>query len=133
MYMYINKRETHHVRRHTRPHREIMIVMSDCSKVLSMMFGTKEGMRFSFATSYDLILANMYFKKRDAHLVAYKSKLNFTQIDFILIWRVERVFFEDCTVIPGKILITQHKLMMLDMSIKNNKTRNKLVESLNLK
>ena len=35
-----------------------------------------------FAVAYDLILANTYFKKRDEHLITFKSRSNKSQIDF---------------------------------------------------
>ena len=41
-----------------------------------------------FAVAYDLILANTYFKKRDEHLIIFKSRSNKSQIDFFLTRKV---------------------------------------------
>ena len=35
-----------------------------------------------FAVAYDLIIANTYFKKRDEHLITFKSGSNKNHIDF---------------------------------------------------
>ena len=35
-----------------------------------------------FAVSYDMILANTWFKKLDSHLITYRSGRNASQIDF---------------------------------------------------
>ena len=37
-----------------------------------------------FAVAYDLIIANTYFKKRDEHLITFKSRFNKSQINFFL-------------------------------------------------
>ncbi|KAM1427860.1 hypothetical protein ACFXTO_020352 [Malus domestica] len=37
-----------------------------------------------FAMAYDLFLANTFFKKREEHVITYKSGLSKTQIDFLL-------------------------------------------------
>ena len=43
-----------------------------------------------FALSYDLILANTRFRKREPHLIAFRSGSNASQIDFFLTRRVYR-------------------------------------------
>ena len=35
-----------------------------------------------FALSYDLILANTWFKKRESHMITFRSGSNTSQIDF---------------------------------------------------
>ena len=71
-----------------------------------------------FATSYDLIIANTLFRKRDEHLITFKSGCNNSQIDFFLTRGADRLICKDCKVIPGESLSTQHRLMVLDISIK---------------
>lgn len=67
------------------------------------------------STSHDLVIA-----KRDEHLITYKSILNFTQIDFFLSRRVDKVFCKDCNLIGRRILSTQQILLVLDMSNLNH-------------
>lgn len=93
-------------------------------------------------TSYVLVIPNTCFKKmdeqilfcwskkrkkkkekRDEHLITYRSGLNFSQIDCILLedgW----VLWKNCKIILGESLTTKYRLMVLDMPIPNNKTRN---------
>ena len=49
-----------------------------------------------------MILAKTWFRKRDSHLITYKSGGNANQIDFFLTRRVGRSCCIDCKVIPGK-------------------------------
>lgn len=53
-----------------------------------------------YALSYDLIIATTYFRKSDEHL------------------KIDRIKCKDCKVILGESLTTQHKLVVLDLSIK---------------
>ena len=48
-------------------------------------FGVRNDARNSildFAVSYDMILANTWFRKLDSHLITYRSGGNASQIDF---------------------------------------------------
>ena len=38
----------------------------------------------NFALAYDLLIANTVFKKRESHLVTFRSGQHSSQIDFIL-------------------------------------------------
>jgi len=44
-----------------------------------------------FALSYDLILANTWFKKKESHLVTFRSRSSGSQIDFFIIRRVNTI------------------------------------------
>ncbi|XP_043710423.1 uncharacterized protein LOC122659376 [Telopea speciosissima] len=68
-----------------------------------------------FAIAFDLCIANTFFKKRDEHLITYKSGQHASQIDFFLTKRSDRLLCKDCKVIPGESLTTQHRLVVLDM------------------
>ena len=65
-----------------------------------------------FAVSYDMILANTWFRKKDPHLI--RNRGNASQIDFFLIRRVGRSCI-NYKVIPGEYVATQHQLLMLDV------------------
>jgi Reverse transcriptase (RNA-dependent DNA polymerase). len=71
-----------------------------------------------FAIAFDLVLANTYYKKRDEHLITFKSGTNKSQIDFFLTRKVDRLTCKDCKVIPGESLTTQHRVLVLDIAIK---------------
>ena len=61
-----------------------------------------------FVLAFDFVTSNIYFKKRDEHLITYKSGTSRSQIDFFLIRKHDRLDYKDCKVIPGESLTTQH-------------------------
>jgi hypothetical protein len=69
---------------------------------------------FNIALAYDLIIANILFRKRFSHLVTFSSSQYCSQIDFILTRREGRHAFLDCKVIPGECVVPQHKLVVAD-------------------
>ena len=76
-----------------------------------------EGERIlEYALAYDLFLSNTCFKKRDSHVITYRSGNTATQIDFVLFLRK---LVMDVKVIPGEEVALQHQLlvciMMIDM------------------
>ena len=70
-----------------------------------------------YALAFDLLLGNTCFKKRDSHLITYKSGNIATQIDFILFYRTMRKLVTDVKVIPVKEVALQHQLLVCDMKI----------------
>ena len=72
---------------------------------------------------HDLVLTNTCFKKRESHLITFKSGGNSSQIDFLLSRRITKSICKDCKVIPGEALTTQHKLVVLDVK-KKGKLKN---------
>ena len=75
-----------------------------------------EGERIlEYALAFDLLLGNTCFKKRDSHLITYKSGNAATQIDFILFPRAMRKLVTDVKVIPGEEVALQHQLLVCDM------------------
>ncbi len=73
--------------------------------------------------AYDLMLANTYFVKRESHLVTFKSGQHRSQIDFLLTRKINRALCKDCKVIPGKTLISQYWLLVLDVKFRNNPSK----------
>ncbi|KAJ7978714.1 Craniofacial development protein 2 [Quillaja saponaria] len=71
-----------------------------------------------FVVAYDLILANTFFKKRESHLITFSSWPNKSQIDFVLTRKVDRAVCKDCKVLPSECLVSQHKLMIVDVGVK---------------
>uniref|UniRef100_A0A1B0CYN4 OBP47-like domain-containing protein n=1 Tax=Phlebotomus papatasi TaxID=29031 RepID=A0A1B0CYN4_PHLPP len=67
--------------------------------------------------AYNHSVVNTYFKKKDDHLITYKSGNTATQIDFITCNRDILGKFKDCKVIPGEPLTTQHRLLVADLKV----------------
>jgi len=79
-----------------------------------------------FAVAYDLTIVHSLFKKED-HLVTFKSGITNTQIDFFLPRAGTRGSCEDCKVIHSEHLRTQHRLLVMDIAIKNSKVKKRHV------
>ncbi|GJW85458.1 retrovirus-related pol polyprotein LINE-1 [Tanacetum coccineum] len=88
-----------------------------------------------FATAHDLVVANSFLKKRDAHLITFQSGGHNTQIDYLLVRRGDLRACKDCRAILSEACSSQHrttiskKLSVLeeDMSASNaDKTWNTL-------
>jgi len=71
-----------------------------------------------FVVVYELAIVNSYFRKRDEHLVTFKSGSTRTQIDYFLIRVNSRRWYRNCKVLPGECLATQHRLLVLDVEIR---------------
>ncbi|XP_070026579.1 uncharacterized protein [Nicotiana sylvestris] len=69
-----------------------------------------------FAKAFELVIVNSTFSKREEHLVTFRSSAAKTQIDYLLLRRCDRGLC-NCKVIPGETLATQHRLLVMDISI----------------
>ena len=75
-----------------------------------------EGERIlEYALAYDQFLGNTCFKKRDSHLITYRSGNTATQIDFMLFQKSLRKLVMDVKMIPGEEVDLQHQLLVCDM------------------
>ncbi|XP_045454738.1 craniofacial development protein 2-like [Melitaea cinxia] len=70
------------------------------------------------ALAFDLAIANIFYQKREQHLITYRSGLHSTQIDYILLRRNRLKSAKDCKVIPSESLVSQHRLLLLDLTLK---------------
>ncbi|XP_009800696.1 uncharacterized protein [Nicotiana sylvestris] len=83
-------------------------------------FGERNGggtLLLDFAKAFGLVIANSSFLKREDHLVTFQNAVAKTQIDYLLLKRSDRGFCKDCKVIPGEILVTRHRLLVMDVGI----------------
>ncbi|XP_070047454.1 uncharacterized protein [Nicotiana tomentosiformis] len=83
-------------------------------------FGERNGGGTSlldFTKAFGLVIANSSFLKREEHLVSFQNAVAKTQIDYLLLRRGDRVLCKDCKVIPGEILATQYRLLVMDVDI----------------
>ncbi|XP_070036385.1 uncharacterized protein [Nicotiana tomentosiformis] len=82
------------------------------------VFGERNGRGTSlldFTKAFGLVIVNSSFRKREAHLVTFQNAVAKIQIDYLLIRRCDRGLYKDCKVIPGDILATQHRLLVMDI------------------
>ncbi|XP_055814360.1 uncharacterized protein LOC129883995 [Solanum dulcamara] len=80
-----------------------------------------------FAKTFELVIANSCFLKRDNHLVTFSSTVARTQIDYLLFRKGDRGLC-DCKVIPRENITTQHKLLVMNLEIKRDMKRKSLYD-----
>lgn len=83
-------------------------------------FGTRnEGGKdlLEFAMAHELVIVNSCFKKRDDHLITFRSGGSNTQIDY-LITRKGNKGCQDCRVFPIRTCATQHCLLVMDICMR---------------
>ncbi|XP_071729194.1 uncharacterized protein [Rutidosis leptorrhynchoides] len=68
-----------------------------------------------FAIAHELVVANSFFKKRDAQLATFYSGGRCTQIDFFLLRKGELRTCRDCKVLPAYTCSSQHRLLIMDL------------------
>ncbi|XP_071714350.1 uncharacterized protein [Rutidosis leptorrhynchoides] len=68
-----------------------------------------------FAIAHELVVANSFFKKRDAQLATFYSGGRCTQIDFLLLRKGELRTCRDCKVLPAYTCSSQHRLLIMDL------------------
>ena len=91
-------------------------------------FGTKNeyGGRVLWMTQpYYLALANTFLKKKEEHLITFKSGGNTSVIDYIAIRRDHLGIARNCKVIPGESIATQHRLLISDLTVRRKGERRK--------
>ncbi|GJY10409.1 ataxia telangiectasia mutated family protein [Tanacetum coccineum] len=76
-----------------------------------------------FATAHDLVVANSFFKKRDAHLITFLSGSHNTQIDYMLVRRGDLRTCKDCKAFPSEACSSQHRLVTLDVLFERQRHR----------
>ena len=79
-----------------------------------------------FAQGLDLSIVNTNFKKKEEHIVTYKSYPYESQSDYILTRREDAKEVKDCKVIPGESAVKRHRLMMADIRRKPDKKRERV-------
>ncbi|XP_071718054.1 uncharacterized protein [Rutidosis leptorrhynchoides] len=65
-----------------------------------------------FAIAHDLVVANSFFKKRDAQLATFHSGGHSTQIDFFLLRKGD---LRNCKVLPTWTCSSQHRLLVMEL------------------
>ncbi|XP_047267397.1 uncharacterized protein LOC124897842 [Capsicum annuum] len=99
-------------------------------------FGEKneeEASLLDFARAFGLWVANSGFPEKKEHLITIRSSVSKTQIDFLLLRKVDRALCKDCKVIPSEILLSQHKLLVTELVIKKDKNKKVVEDRLKIK
>ncbi|XP_071709150.1 uncharacterized protein [Rutidosis leptorrhynchoides] len=76
-----------------------------------------------FAIAHDLVVANSFFKKRDAQLATFHSGGHSTQIDFFLLRRGDLRNCKDCKVLPTWTCSSQHRLLVMELGTQGRVNR----------
>jgi len=80
--------------------------------------GNEAGERvLDFALFYDITVINTYLKEKEEYCITFKSGSNLSQIDYLM-WKKERELssiFKDCKVILNEGVITQHRLIVMEV------------------
>ncbi|XP_055821985.1 uncharacterized protein LOC129890458 [Solanum dulcamara] len=87
-------------------------------------FGDRNGEGISlldFAKAFGLVIANSSFSKKEEHLVTFRRSMAATQIDYLLLRKYDKGLCKDCKVIPSENLMTQHKLLVMNLEIRRKK------------
>nr|GEY09675.1 hypothetical protein [Tanacetum cinerariifolium] len=71
-----------------------------------------------FAAAHDLVVANLFFKNRGAHLITFHSRVHDTQIDYMLVRKGDLRLCKYYKVFPAEVCFSQHRLLALDIHIK---------------
>jgi hypothetical protein len=87
----------------------------------------------NFALAYDLIVANILFKKKVSYIVTFSSGQYCSQIDFILTRREDRHACLDCKMISGECVVPQHKFVVAEFRFRVRLQRSKCVQALRMK
>ena len=76
-----------------------------------------------FARCFGLVVANTFFMKEMHKLVTYESSEVRTVVGYVLARKIDMKDVKDVKVIPGEECVSEHKLVVLDMSMKRSTKR----------
>ncbi|XP_016566921.2 uncharacterized protein LOC107865079 [Capsicum annuum] len=77
----------------------------------------------NFSRAFGLWIANSCFMKKEDHLITFRSSMAKTQIDFLLFRKGDKTLCKNCKVIPSENLLTQHRLLVIDLIINKGKKK----------
>ena len=88
------------------------------------------------AQMYQLAIANTFFEKNDQHIITYRSGDGMSTIDYIMLMRDGIRTITDCKVIPGECVVTQQRLLVMEINAempkkpipRTRRTQNKMAE-----
>ena len=80
-------------------------------------------MLLEFGEAMEFVILNTYFKKDIAKRVTYESGGCRSQIDYILVRKLEQTMVKDVKVIPGEECIQQHRLLVCILEMKEQRRK----------
>jgi hypothetical protein len=80
-----------------------------------------------FSSAFDLTITNTCFRKREEHLITYRSGVSCSQIDFFLFRKSDMKICLDCKVIHEESLTSQHRVMVMNVRVKRSAKRRALI------
>ena len=84
----------------------------------------REGTRIlNLCGAANIAVANTFYKQQDRQLITYQSENVSTPVDYILIRHCELKQVRNVEVIGSEECITQHKLLVCDITLKTSLTR----------
>ncbi|XP_016553314.1 uncharacterized protein LOC107852752 [Capsicum annuum] len=83
----------------------------------------EEAALLHFVRTFGLVVVDSSFPKKKDHLITFRNVIDKTQIDFLLLRKEDWVLCKDFKVISSEHLLTQHRLLVLDLSINKSKKR----------
>ena len=84
----------------------------------------EEGYRLEeFANMFDLVIANTWFTKTRNQLITLKTGNSGSQIDYILTKRRHLKDIINCKTIPGEVVVSQHRLTVMELRTRTRKKR----------
>jgi len=89
-------------------------------------FGERNGggvALLDFDVAFDLTIVHSLFKKKEDYLVTFRSGSYRTQIDYFLGRTNHKRLCKDCKVRASEYLGTQHRLLVMDLVIKDFKAK----------
>lgn len=87
-----------------------------------------EGERIlDFADSFELKVANTWFKKDEEKLITYESGDHRTMIDYVLVGKREKV--RNVKTIPGEEIMKQHRLLVMDLMVSTERNVERVYKS----
>ena len=78
-----------------------------------------------FALSYNFKIVNTQFKKRENHLITYRSGPNQSQIDYISVRNNMAKDVRNCKVLPHEQVTSQHRILIMDYEWKRKQHQQK--------
>ncbi|GKD73213.1 craniofacial development protein 2-like protein [Tanacetum coccineum] len=76
-----------------------------------------------FATAHEMVVANSFFMKNEAHLITFQSGGHNTQIDYLLVRRGDLRACRDCRAFLGEICSSRHRLIIVDVLLDRKQHR----------
>ncbi|XP_047259103.1 uncharacterized protein LOC124891416 [Capsicum annuum] len=83
----------------------------------------EEAALLDFARAFRLVLVNSSFSKKEDYLITFRSAIAKTQIGFLLLRTGDRMLCKDYKVILSEHLSDQHRLLVMNFSIKKSKKK----------